>query len=301
MGIDFIEKIQLYKRNKHLLEECPSLLWNIPTFKWIGSPRQRMSFKANNVCLTGCADTGSDLDFMSLQCAINNGFSIDRRMRSRQCVMLPDEFTVETIGQVHIESMELSEFDNFQMEFHVLPGLPCDVIFGEQFLEETDAFNTCDISHSENSLHLSAFNTLIHVRPAQMSLNRLFRSRKTTTKDTSQRDHAIVWEAETFRRNKVDRLIPKIKDVKLANVARSEEEARRKKFDDRHVDCQHCAERIPQPPSDRRPVPASPLNTDEARINSNSCLAGESRANQLASHQGLAVLSEQHLLENPWR
>jgi hypothetical protein len=83
--------------------------------------------------------------------------------------MLPDCTIVETLGIVHITSFEIAVFhgsrmayqvlpglpngrcEDLEMDFHVLPNLPCDVIFGEEFLELKDAFNTCSqIIHSKN-------------------------------------------------------------------------------------------------------------------------------------------------------
>jgi hypothetical protein len=75
--------------------------------------------------------------------------------------MLPDCTIVETLGIVHITSFEITVLDgsrityqvlprllnglceDLEMDFHVLHNLPCDVIFGEEFLELKDAFNTC--------------------------------------------------------------------------------------------------------------------------------------------------------------
>jgi hypothetical protein len=44
--------------------------------------------------------------------------------------MIADSTVVETAGKVQIPISALGPFDPFSMEFHVLPGLPSDVIFG---------------------------------------------------------------------------------------------------------------------------------------------------------------------------
>ncbi|PMD19057.1 hypothetical protein NA56DRAFT_706110 [Hyaloscypha hepaticicola] len=139
LGLDFIRKFKLFTQNKHLLVDCPYNFGNLPVLKWIGSPRERINFVADGRSLVAGADTGSDLDLMSLQCARRRGFKIDTSESTRNRVMLADETIVETIGQVCISSVQLSHFDSFEMSFHVLPGLPCDVIFGEEFLEQMDA------------------------------------------------------------------------------------------------------------------------------------------------------------------
>lgn len=171
MGVDFLRKIQLCTKNRHLLVDCPLSFGDTPRLKWIGSPQGKMQFWANNKRLTACADTGSDLDLMSLHCALKRGFKIDKSRRTR--VLLADETVVETVGQVHISSVKLSSFDSFEMSLHVLLNLVSDVIFGEEFLEQMDVFNTCDIIDEDDSLNLYSLNTLISFGPIQSFMNRV--------------------------------------------------------------------------------------------------------------------------------
>jgi hypothetical protein len=135
---------------------------------------------------------------MSLQCARRRGFKIDTSSSARNRVMLADETVVETIGQVHVSSIELSQFDSFGMSFHVLPGLPCAVIFGEEFLDQMDAFNTCDIVHlDENGPHSPC--TFVNLGPIQASL-----TRASKRNDAAQQEHDQAIEAEIYRRNKAN-------------------------------------------------------------------------------------------------
>jgi len=108
LGLDFITKIKLFTQNKHLLEDCLFSFGDIAAFKWIGSPQQRTNFVADGKSLTAGADTGSDLDFMSLQCAKRQGFKINTKQSARTRVMLADESIAETVGQVHVSSFQLS-------------------------------------------------------------------------------------------------------------------------------------------------------------------------------------------------
>lgn len=201
LGLDFIRKFKLFTRNKHLLVDCPYNFGNLPILKWIGSPRERIHFVADGRSLIAGADTGSDLDLMSLQCARRRGFKIDTRESAENRVMLADTTIVETIGQVHISSVRLSHFDSFKMSFHVLPGLPCDVIFGEGFLEQMDAFNTCDIVRLDENVFRS-LNTLINLGPFQAFLTRKWASKP---ESTAQQEHDQAIEAEIYRRNKASR------------------------------------------------------------------------------------------------
>ena len=100
MGQEFIREITLYERNKHLLVRCPNWFGRLPTLKYMGSQNNQIRFTAGGHALSGCADTGSDEDFMSLECARRNGFRIDHRQTTRILVQQADGSIVETMGQV---------------------------------------------------------------------------------------------------------------------------------------------------------------------------------------------------------
>jgi hypothetical protein len=241
IGLEFIRKIQLYTKNKHLLVESP-FNFSMPTLKWIGSPKGRIEFMADGKTLTGGADTGSDLDFMSLGCARRRGFNIDRRESARTRVMLPDQTIVETIGQVHVSSLVISDFESFEMTFHVLPGLSCDVIFGEEFLEQMDAFNACDILDGEEDPSIYSLHTLINLGPIQSFLARKCLAKTLTAEEDSLLlEHDAGIEGEIYRRNKANRSISKIKNRARAEAAREDEEAKRRLFDRGHENCVHCS------------------------------------------------------------
>lgn len=255
MGLEFLHKIQLYTTNQHLLVDSPFTFGNMPSFKWIGSPKGKMEFFADGHILEACADTGSDLDLMSLRCAIQRGFKVDRKRKTR--IMLADETVIETIGQVDLSSVQLPGFDSFKMSFHVLPNLVCDVIFGEEFLEQTDAFNTCKIINEEDLLDLYSLNTLINLGPLQALFTKMFHRKKTRSMQQrnslsngvvsqnaialAMRDHDKRIEAEMYRQHRVDRLIERMKEEGQGVIARTaEEEATRMAFLSLHTECAYC-------------------------------------------------------------
>jgi hypothetical protein len=241
IGLEFVRKIQLYTKNKHLLVESP-FNFSMPTLKWIGTPKGRIEFMADGKTLMGGADTGSDLDFMSLGCARRRGFKIDRRESARTRVMLPDQTIVETLGQVHVSSLQISDFESFEMTFHALPGLSCDIIFGEEFLEQMDAFNTCDILDGEDDPSIYSLHTLISLGPIQSFLaRRCLTKTLTSEEDNFLLQHDAGIEAEIYRRNKANRSISKIKNRARAEAVREEEEAKRRRFDRGHENCVHCS------------------------------------------------------------
>jgi hypothetical protein len=181
LGFDFVREVELYTKHKHLLVDCPPVTSSIPNLTFMGSPKGRVEILADGQRLEACVDTGSDLDLMSAKCTLKKGFDIDRSKRNY--VMLADRTIVETLGQVRVKSIQLPEFhpplyeqadlaiagdptsqevdqaeilsptpDDVEdaMIFHVLENLVCDVILGEEFLEQMDAFNTCGIIERES-------------------------------------------------------------------------------------------------------------------------------------------------------
>ncbi|TVY84464.1 hypothetical protein LSUE1_G001280 [Lachnellula suecica] len=237
LGMKFLEKIKLYTKNKHLLVDSPHASGSMPTLKWIGSPGASVNLRANGKTLVGCADTGSDLDLISLRCAKRLGLDIDTRQSARTRVMLADESVIETVGQTVNPSVQLSSFDTFEMAFHVLPGLASDVIFSEEFLEQMDAFHTCAQIKDSEDPYQQRLNTLINLGPVQAFLSRTWTP---NVADTAQQKHDQVIEAEIYRRKKTNRTIGKIKDPDRASATREAEEVKKRSFDTGHQRCLHC-------------------------------------------------------------
>jgi hypothetical protein len=182
--MEFLEEAEILTKNRHLLEACPAELRDFSALLWIGSPKHdystgaiknRLRCSLDGRDLVAVADTGSDLNMMSFECAKRERFRIDTREEARTCVKFGDGSTSRTIGQVYVFNLSLDwrttetpvseqllphlsnkkgkvgngclqgEEDDglFCTVFHVLPGLPCDVIFGRDLLDQLDAFNRC--------------------------------------------------------------------------------------------------------------------------------------------------------------
>jgi hypothetical protein len=236
VGMEFLEKTKLYTEYKHLLVNCPLSFGDIPTLKYIGSRQALLNFSADGIPLTGCLDTGADLDFMSLRAAIEHGFKIDRRPEARTRVMLPDCSIVETVGQVRT-SVQISEFDMFDMTFNVLAGLPCDAIFSDDFVEQMDAFNSCSQLSGNESQHRHTLKVLINLGPLQSLFSK---RRKPGAINTAQQDHDNEMETEYHRRNKAARLIFKMYDQDEMLKAREGEGLKVEMFDRIHKHCVYC-------------------------------------------------------------
>jgi hypothetical protein len=237
MGSKFIEEIRLYTKNRHLLVEHPSFKHRLPILNRVGKRRQYIPFTADGNYLIACPDTGSELDFISEECVIRCGFEINASDDARRWIMLGDTSTVKTIGEVTFESTELKYQDTFAYTFHVLRGLPCDAIFGEELLENLDAFNTCEIILGDEESSERHFNGLYNMGPLQNFVGRL-RYGQSAQQATGVEDHDRLIAAELYRRNSADREIP-VFQIELWRT----ENARRAAFVKSHERCAICLSR----------------------------------------------------------
>jgi hypothetical protein len=234
MGSKFIEEIKLYTKNRHLLVECRSFKHRLPILNRGGRLRQYIPFTADGYSLMACPDTGSDLDFISEECVIRCGFVINASDDARRCVMLGDKSTVETIGEVKIESMELKSYNSFAHTFHVLRGLPCDVIFGEELLEDIDAFNTCEIILGDEESSEHQFNVFRDMGTLQALVGTML-YRQSANQETELERHNKLVCAEVYQRNKANREIPSLQ----TELWRTENK-RRADFVKSHESCAFC-------------------------------------------------------------
>lgn len=214
LGMPFLESEAILTTNQHLLETCPKDYGDVDSICWIGSPRTQIRCSLDGQRSVATADTGSDLNLMSLDYAKRSGYWIDDRPEVRRRLQFGDGSVAETMGQVYVSSfsldwrspsstLETAEANSVpgenpqnddkddvgivqvwrQVIFHVLPGLPCDILLGRPLLEAADAFNRPGVQ--------------------LLSSDRKFRDGKNTSclniiieKDSSK------WFANPFRRRK---------------------------------------------------------------------------------------------------
>lgn len=246
VGDEFIEETSLYVKNKHLLERCPNWFGRFSTLKYLGSSKNRIWFTAEGYAMNGLADTGSDEDFMSLECAKRNGFKIDRQGKARMLVQQADGSIVETVGQVWV-SVKIGPMDEFKMNFQVLRDLSEDAIFSEEFLEQTNGFinlikspkffEDVDAADPEAAHSL---NTLVNLGPINAYANR---TRATAADGTPEQDHDSAVVDEIYRRNKVSRVIRRTSDLAERMAAEEADILIKNAFDLRHANCAICIQR----------------------------------------------------------
>ncbi|KAH8816615.1 hypothetical protein F5884DRAFT_873315 [Xylogone sp. PMI_703] len=279
IGMPLLGKAEIHTKNRHLLETCPADWSNISQFLWIGSPRNRLNCSLGGHDLVAIADTGSDLNLMSLECAKKKRFDIDTRPEVRRRVRVGDGTEVETIGRVYIYNMEfdwrkpetsfleaalsttstpfspstldesntLSQVRTDSEEiivFDVIKGLPSDIVFGRDLLEATDAFNRCPdlLGRSRNDRNNDyEFNVFIDRGPL-FSRPRFLRRRReeaVAAPETKEQHDDKKWAEFCRRTQEEDRIVSLPQDEQTG--AREIEQAKIQAWNELHVNCAHCS------------------------------------------------------------
>jgi hypothetical protein len=271
LGMPFLRQAEVLTVNRHLLEACPQEFSNISSLLWIGTPRQRMKCSLDGRNLYAVADTGSDLNFMSLDCAKRKGFYIDRRREARRRIKIGDGTEVETVGQVYVHNLGLdwreAETESlppindprlpsasntealgkgpeeFGAIFHILPGLPSDLIFGRDLLDETDAFNKCPELLSHQPMDDSSpceLKILISLGPVSSFWSSLFKRLKPLIPvPSAEQIHDKQHSDEMYRRSKSRTAISLLpSNEQLAAELLEWQTA--KQYDQLHATCVYC-------------------------------------------------------------
>ena len=244
-------------------------------------PPNRLTCCLDGRCVIATADSGSDLNMMSPKCARREGFQIDSRPEARRYVAFGDGSQGETIGQVYVyrltldwrkpetktvealldpqteagvaENVPASETKRIDgptkdvrvsgVVFHVLPGLPCDVVLGRSLLDKTDAFNLFPSLLSSNPRGIGMpfeFKILISRGHWSKKFPGFWgRGQENVPVPHSKVAHDNERHAEMYRRSE--------REVELAALPasqRAREEAREKRkvrdWNAAHLNCVHC-------------------------------------------------------------
>lgn len=143
LGMPFLEAVQILSKNRHILEECPPKPCAIDLVLWISSPRNRIRCNLDGRNVTAIADSGSDLNLMSLSYAQRGGYRIDRRKEVTVYNLTLNWCEPETAPLGPLETHGEDTCPRFSAVFQVLRDLPSDVILGRDLLCDSDAFNVC--------------------------------------------------------------------------------------------------------------------------------------------------------------
>ena len=120
------------------------------------------------------ADTGSVIDLISLDYCRRKRLRMQNVDFEDSQIQFADGSLASLQGKVDIQ-ITLHRPDDERMErtFYVLENLTCDMLFGEDFLDETDAFETYKDSFCmEDDDDLAQVNTIVWLRTHERFLLR---------------------------------------------------------------------------------------------------------------------------------
>ncbi|KFY55625.1 hypothetical protein V496_06947 [Pseudogymnoascus sp. VKM F-4515 (FW-2607)] len=279
MGMEFLREAEVLTKYRHLLENCPVEMSNISSLLWIGSPRNRLRCTFDGRQLEAVADTGSDLNLMSLACAEREGFRIDRRTEVRTEIVVGNGEVIETLGQVYVSNLTLDwrepeaeppeqpprrrandvplepdphgstqrphgGDDDLYIAFHVVENLPCDIILGQKFLIDTDAFNKCpellNIPPSDQNRQFEKHKLLFDFMIFRSNiLPHISFFKKPKLPIDLREQHESNWHAERYRRLKNTERIALLPPGEQ-EAARKTETKKVRDWNTAHVGCKFC-------------------------------------------------------------
>ena len=284
MGMKFLKEAQILTKYRHLLENCPAEISNIPSLLWIGSPRSRLRCTIDGRKLEAAADTGSDLNLMSLECAAREGFRIDTRVEARTQIILGNNKQIETTGQVYVSNLTLDwrepetdspeqsphtpatdvplepdphgnahsphreEDDDSYTTFHVVKHLPCEVVFGHKFLDDTDAFNKCpellDYPPPKQSPQFGRKRQQFEFMIFRANIfPRISFSKKPKLAVDLREQHDSNWHGELYRRSKNTEEKIALLPPDNQEAARRTEKKNVQDWKTKHASCRFCKTR----------------------------------------------------------
>ena len=146
MGMPFLEETQTLVKYQYRLQPRTIRSFGPVQLSSLNNSRKRLYCLVNSQPRFANADTGSEIDLMSLEYVLKRKFSMTAVGLHSSTVQFADGSTSELVGKVSVLIvLGTSEGPRLVTTFYVLDGLTCDILFGEDFLDKTAAFETyCD-------------------------------------------------------------------------------------------------------------------------------------------------------------
>lgn len=193
MGMQFLEETETLTRHPERLIRVPRPALQALSVCLLESPRQFLHCKLNNKSVTATSDTGSEIDLIAPQTAIELGIAIQP---GEEVIELADGTFAMTSGYVHANisldssAKALLDFEsksaNTDVEFHILNGLTHTVLIGQDTLEELKVFTEnqqalVSASVAHNNLELNRIRSLGAADKLGSWFKSIFRSQATNS------------------------------------------------------------------------------------------------------------------------
>jgi hypothetical protein len=189
MGMEFLDSTETLTKNKHRLRERSSPPGGAFRVSSISTPKRLLHCFAAEESTLAMADTGSDVDLVSLEYVTRRGFITDK-LDSNECfIQIADGSIVSLQSKLKISIILRDGGPSFAQTFYVLEGLTSDMLFGDEFLFETDAFETYRESFGVHNAgeKLSGVNTIVWLKSAERFFSRARKPHNEASKVSSGR------------------------------------------------------------------------------------------------------------------
>jgi hypothetical protein len=163
MGASFLGDTETLTKNRDRLVKRPLGLFRALRVRHLGSVRERLSCEVDGKALLATPDTGAELDLVS-----NRFAQIQKRnliQPGGELIMFADGSIGETLGVIRM-AIRLDSGDFSAHNFHVLDNLSCDLILGENLLDELEIYTKYQhklVKQQDNDENASQLQHIIHL------------------------------------------------------------------------------------------------------------------------------------------
>lgn len=175
MGMAFLDETETLVKYRHRLQ--PRLLAGTPQLCSLNTSRCRLLCIVDSLPSLANADTGSDMDLMSLAYVRRRGFVMTEVDLECSTIEFADATTALIIGKVDVP-VAIGGYEGHQIlnAFYVLEELTCDVLLSEEYLFETNAFVRYRHAFSYEDCDDDAVdvNTIMWVNTTEKDFSRLW-------------------------------------------------------------------------------------------------------------------------------
>jgi hypothetical protein len=156
IGMVFLDATETLTLNRHRLQPRCSPFSGPHQVAGLNNPKRRLYCWPKYNIQTKCrsetqlertmanADTGSEIDLISMELCRRKGMFLHPLSGNERKVQFADGSISYLSGKITIPvrlgGIKKAQSQEYQRVFYVLPGLTCDMLLGEDFVDETDVF-----------------------------------------------------------------------------------------------------------------------------------------------------------------
>ena len=177
MGAGFLRQTETLTRYRSRLRERPNQEHVIPRSLQVDNAKERLMCFLNHEPVMANADTGSEMNLISSAYACKVAPDAVQQLESQREVQFADGSTACLAGVTAVKFSLTTNSHAFEMWFYVLDGLTCDVLLGEETLDEVDAFDpdrmlVIPANDTKNDISRIDLNTIVWLEVPERLLAR---------------------------------------------------------------------------------------------------------------------------------